>query len=57
MPAPERLEKLKSYGVDVEAQAVHWVREGLLHQLISDDVAQVVRIMEQAYGEQLALRF
>ncbi|KAL6408409.1 hypothetical protein AUP68_08266 [Ilyonectria robusta] len=48
VPAPERLAKLKSYGVDIEAQAVQWVREGLLDQVISDDVAQVVRIMSQA---------
>lgn len=48
--APERLAKLKSYGVDVEAQAVEWVREGLLDQLISDDVQQVVKIMKQAWG-------
>ncbi|KAH7213777.1 PLC-like phosphodiesterase [Fusarium oxysporum] len=48
VPAPERLANLKSYGVDVEAQVVGWVREGLLDQLISDDVAQVVRILEQA---------
>ncbi|KAF9874076.1 hypothetical protein CkaCkLH20_08448 [Colletotrichum karsti] len=49
VPAPERLAKLKSYGVDVEAQVIQWVREGLLDQLISDDVAQVVRILDQAH--------
>ncbi|KAM0324764.1 hypothetical protein ACHAQA_007727 [Verticillium albo-atrum] len=49
IPAPERLAKLKTYGVDVEAQAVEWVRDGLLDQLISDDVQQVVRIMKQAF--------
>ncbi|RFU23775.1 hypothetical protein B7463_g12563, partial [Scytalidium lignicola] len=41
VPSPERLGNLKSYGVDVEAQVVGWVREGLLDQVISDDVAQV----------------
>lgn len=29
------------YGVDVEAQIVHWVREGQLDQLMGDDVAQI----------------
>ena len=48
IPAPERLANLKSYDVDVEARAVEWVREGLLDQVISDDVAQVVRILNQA---------
>ncbi|KAF5009314.1 hypothetical protein FDECE_4461 [Fusarium decemcellulare] len=41
IPRPERLESLKGYGVDIEAQAVGWVLEGLLDQVISDDVAQV----------------
>jgi glycerophosphoryl diester phosphodiesterase len=50
VPRPERLEKLKSYGVDVEARVVDWVREGLLDQIISDDVAQVARIMNEARG-------
>lgn len=48
VPCPERLEKIKTYGVDVEAWVVNWVREGLLDQVISDDVAQVVRIMREA---------
>ncbi|MFK4808678.1 glycerophosphodiester phosphodiesterase [Devosia sp. ZW T5_3] len=50
VPRPERLEKLKSYGVDVEAQAVRWVREGQLDQIISDDVAQMARIRNEARG-------
>jgi glycerophosphoryl diester phosphodiesterase len=50
VPPPERLEKLKRYGADVEAWVVNWVREGLLDQVISDDVAQVVRIMREARG-------
>lgn len=48
VPRPERLENIKSYGVDIEAQTVDWVREGLLDQVISDDVAQVARIMKAA---------
>lgn len=51
VPAPKRLAELKSYGVDVEAQAVQWVRDGWLDQLISDDVEQVVRIMNQARAD------
>ncbi|KAK5048535.1 hypothetical protein LTR84_005625 [Exophiala bonariae] len=45
VPAPPRLANLKAHGVDVEAQVAEWVREGLLDQLISDDVEQVVRII------------
>jgi glycerophosphoryl diester phosphodiesterase len=48
VPRPERLEKLKAYGVDVEAQVVQWVREGQLDHIISDDVAQMVRIRNEA---------
>lgn len=48
VPPPEKLVKLGAYGVDVEAQVVQWVREGQLDQLISDDVAQVVRIKDAA---------
>lgn len=48
VPAPKRIANLKEYGVDIEARAVQWVREGLLDQLISDDVEQVVRILGQA---------
>lgn len=50
VPPPARLERLKTYGVDIEAMAVKWVREGLLDQVISDDVTQVVRIMSEARG-------
>ena len=50
VPKPERLESLKSYGVDVEAQVIDWVREGLLDQIISDDVAQMDRIMNKVRG-------
>ncbi|RDW75394.1 hypothetical protein BP6252_06536 [Coleophoma cylindrospora] len=50
LPPPERLRELKTYGVDVEAQVINWVREGLLDQILSDDVAQVARIMEHVRG-------
>ena len=50
VPRPERLEQLKAYGVDVEAQVAQWVREGQLDQIISDDVAQMVRIRNDARG-------
>jgi glycerophosphoryl diester phosphodiesterase len=51
IPEPKRLEKLKSYGgMDVEAKVVDWVREGLLDQIISNDVAQMARIMHQVRG-------
>lgn len=50
VPRPERLERLKAYGVDVEAQVVKWVREGQLDHIISDDVAQMARIRDQARG-------
>lgn len=50
VPRPDRLEKLKSYGVDVEAQVVNWIRENQLDQIISDDVAQMARLMNVAQG-------
>lgn len=50
VPRPERLERLKSYGVDIEAQVVQWVREGQLDQIISDDVAQMARIRNEVHG-------
>jgi glycerophosphoryl diester phosphodiesterase len=50
VPRPERLEKLKAYGVDIEAQVVQWIREGQLDQIISDDVAQMARLRNQAHG-------
>ena len=48
VPPPERLEKLKGYGVDVEAWVVEWIREGRLDQIISDDVSQMVRLRDRA---------
>lgn len=50
VPCPDRLERLKSYGVDVEGQVVHWIREGQVDQIISDDIAQVARLMRVAWG-------
>jgi len=50
VPRPERLEKLKSYGVDLRAQVVQWVREGQLDQIICDDVAQMASIRREAHG-------
>ncbi|RUV79079.1 phosphodiesterase [Mesorhizobium sp. M5C.F.Ca.IN.020.14.1.1] len=50
VPRPEKLAKLKAYGVDVEAKVVQWVREGQLDHIISDDVAQMTRIRDQARG-------
>jgi glycerophosphoryl diester phosphodiesterase len=52
VPRPEQLEILKSYGLDVEAQVVDAIRQGLLDQLISDDVAQVVKIIDKARGQE-----
>lgn len=50
VPRPERLENLKAYGIDVEAQTVQWIREGQLDHIISDDVAQMVRLRDAARG-------
>jgi glycerophosphoryl diester phosphodiesterase len=50
VPRPERLEKLNAYGVDIEARVIQWVREGQLDHIISDDVAQMVRIRNEARG-------
>lgn len=49
VPHPERLEPLKRYGVDIEAQVAAWVRDGQLDHIISDDVAQMVRIRDAAH--------
>jgi glycerophosphoryl diester phosphodiesterase len=43
-------EKMMTYGVDVEAQIVQWVREGELDQLMGDDVAQMARLRDRARG-------
>lgn len=48
VPPPSRLAALKSYGVDIEAQVVGWIRDGQLDQLISNDVEQVARLWSQA---------
>jgi glycerophosphoryl diester phosphodiesterase len=51
VPLPGELERLKSYGIDVEEQVVSWIRQGQLDQIISGDVSQVVRIRNEAYGQ------
>ncbi|KAL6240711.1 hypothetical protein RBB50_012421 [Rhinocladiella similis] len=38
------LETLKSYGFDVEAQVVEWARQGLMDQIVSNDVSEMIRI-------------
>lgn len=50
VPRPERLASLKTYGVDVEAKVVQWIREGQLDQIISDDVTQAARLKDEANG-------
>jgi len=50
VPRPEKLEKLMAYGVDLRAQVVQWVREGWMDQILSDDVALVVDIRNEALG-------
>lgn len=50
VPRPEKLAPLKSYGVDVEAKVVQWVRDGQLDHIVSDDVAQMARIRDEANG-------
>lgn len=50
VPRPEKLQTLKTYGVDVEAKVVQWIREGQLDQIISDDVAQAARLKDEANG-------
>lgn len=49
VPSPEKLRDLKSYGQDVEAKVVEWICEGLLDQIISDDVDQMVRLVRRAH--------
>lgn len=50
VPPPGKLRALKSYGVDIEADVVGWIRDGQLDQLISNDVSQVVRLRDEANG-------
>lgn len=49
LPAQEH-QKRKDYGVDIEAQVVQWIRDGQLDQLLGDDVAQVARLKQEAFG-------
>ncbi|MBW6424376.1 phosphodiesterase [Rhizobium sp. XQZ8] len=50
VPPPSKLKSLKSYGVDIEANVVEWIRDGQLDQLISNDVSQVARLKAEANG-------
>lgn len=50
IPPPSRLKRLESYGVDIEANVVGWIRDGQLDQLISNDLEQVARLWKQANG-------
>lgn len=51
LPA-EPLATLKSYGMDLEARAIDWIREGQLDQIIGNDVSEMVRIRNQARAPQ-----
>jgi hypothetical protein len=31
--------------MDVEAQVIEWIHQGLLNQILSDDIAQMARLM------------
>ncbi|KAJ9431832.1 glycerophosphodiester phosphodiesterase family protein [Erwinia billingiae] len=46
----ENITALLEYGVDVRAQIGEWVREGLLDQIMCNDVALVAAIREDVYG-------
>jgi glycerophosphoryl diester phosphodiesterase len=48
VPRPDRLVKLKAYGIDIEARTIEWIRQGQLDHIISDDVAQMARIKDAA---------
>lgn len=50
IPHPTIVKPLKAYGIDLAAQAVEWVREGQLDQIISDDVALMAQVKEEAFG-------
>ena len=50
MPHPEQIGNLKDYGFDIRAQVVDAVRAGLLDKVLSDDVALVAAIKEEAFG-------
>lgn len=48
VPSGVEAEKLKSYGFDIEAAVVDWVCQGLLDQIVSDDVALMAKIVRTA---------
>ncbi|WP_113218639.1 glycerophosphodiester phosphodiesterase family protein [Agrobacterium sp. fls2-241-TYG-188a] len=50
VPPPSKLKNLKTYGVDIEADVIGWIRDGQLDQLISNDVSQVARLKDAANG-------
>jgi glycerophosphoryl diester phosphodiesterase len=42
------LDDLKAYGWDVESEVVEWVRRGYCDQIVSNDVAEMIRIRDKA---------
>ena len=50
VPQPSILKPLKSYGMDIHAQVVDWVRDGQLDHIISNDVRQMAQIRDEAHG-------
>ena len=50
VPDPQVLDPLKSYGMDLSACVVQWVREGQLDQILCNDVALMACVRREALG-------
>jgi glycerophosphoryl diester phosphodiesterase len=50
VPDPVILDPLKSYGMDLLAHVVQWVREGQLDQILCNDVALMASVRREALG-------
>ena len=51
IPRGDAIEKLHSYGWDLRADVVNWIRTGQLDHVISDDAAIVRDIWREAVGK------
>ncbi|WP_129544525.1 glycerophosphodiester phosphodiesterase family protein [Serratia sp. 1D1416] len=46
----DNLDSLLTYGVDIRAQVIEWIRGGWMDQILSNDVALVAGIRDEIYG-------
>lgn len=48
---PQKLDPVLNYGADARADLVRWIKEGWMDQILSDDVALIKDIMDEAHGK------